>query len=138
MMKMTEAQIMDLLKELCRISLWQSFFIKSGVPRIDISYRKQDGTTGLAHWYENRISVGIGDDCDLAELEETLLHELAHLYNGPEHQNHGIRWRRIMRAACLERWGVWSNKRIRQDLDTDLAEKIRIKLSVKNKKAKIR
>ena len=135
-MKMTDRQIQDLLKKLCRINLWQSFFIDRGVPDIEVKDRGSPGTTGLAHWYEHKISVGIGSDCDLAELEETLLHELAHLYNGPEHQNHGIRWRRIVRAACLERWNVWSNKRICQDLDTELASRIREKLSVKNEKAK--
>lgn len=138
MKTMTRGQIQTLLEELCCISLWQSFFIERGVPGLEVTHRGKDGTTGLAHWYEHKISVGIGDDCDLAELEETLLHELAHLYNGPEHRNHGFRWRRIIRAACLERWNVWSNKRIREDLDLDLAAKIRHKLSVKNEKAKMR
>jgi hypothetical protein len=139
--KTTDALDVDmqaLLKELCRIKLWRSFFRERGIPAMEVTYRDDAGTTGLAHWGDHRVCVGVGNDCDLAELEETILHELAHLYNGSEPANHGIKWRRIIRAACLERWNVWSNRRIRQDLDLDLAARIREKLSVKNYKPKTR
>lgn len=115
------------VKELCGLKCWGNFFRSSskGRPHVYVFRRNADGTTGLALCDQHRMVIGLGDDCDLAELDETILHELAHLYHGEVDRAHNEKWRRILRAAALELWGVWSVKRVAGDLDLDLAAKIR-------------
>ena len=116
------------VKKICKLKYWRNVFSSKGIPKVYVYNRASEGTTGLALDSEWRIVIGIGTDCDAAELEETILHELAHLSCDCEIV-HGEKWRNVLRAAALEAWGVWSAKRIREELDLDLAAKIRDKMN---------
>lgn len=113
------------LAELMAIPLWSNVFDQSGPASMSVrrSTAYPDRVTGSARDWEWSFSITIGVNASYPEVEETMLHELAHLVAGC-HDGHGKFWRTVFRGAVAEVWGVQISGRSSGALDLSAEESI--------------
>lgn len=70
--------------------------------------RKPSSVYGRAWWHENRISVSTWPGQSLHDLQETLLHELVHIYTRTDEvgKAHGDKFFETMDKAFMEAYGL--------------------------------
>lgn len=106
----------DLRDEVARLRRLRAFGGAGGrlarrPPTFHVRHAKTEPRSTLAGAWPStwRFQVTIYPGVDLADLRESLVHELAHLYVGGDRSDrnrwHGDRWRRTMRAAFREAYG---------------------------------
>lgn len=101
----------DLREEVARLARLRTFGGSKGhlarrVPELTVTRRKQSTRTqrGSALYGEHRIRVALWPGIPLADVRETLVHELAHLHVGPG-EGHGDLFKDTMRRAWREAYG---------------------------------
>jgi len=80
------------------------------LPTLTVQRRTSRPTSryGCAEYGARRIIIAAWAGFDAADVRETLLHELVHLFVGPRrpHRPHGTRFRSVFRIAMEEAYGV--------------------------------
>lgn len=93
-------------KNMINIRSWRGYFSKTGLPDITIRRsNKKTYTTGAAWPTENRYCITLSKNCDIANVESIMLHELAHLVDdSPAH--HSKSWKDIYNEAVYSRYNI--------------------------------
>lgn len=76
-----------------------------GTVRLEVAHRMELGTRGTARPRQRRLRVAAGPDVTPERVLEVLVHEMCHLAV-PHDVQHGERFRRVFKRACLELWGI--------------------------------
>jgi len=76
-----------------------------GKIRLEVGHRTSNGTCGRAWTTQRRIRIAAGLDATPERVLELLVHEMCHLAVPPR-EGHSERFRRTLRRACKELWGI--------------------------------
>lgn len=95
------------LAEIMANPFWSNIFDQTGPAAMSVRWSTAypDRVTGSARDWEWSFSMTIGVNARYPEVEETMIHELAHLVAGC-HEGHSEFWRKIFKGAVSEIWGV--------------------------------
>lgn len=72
---------------------------------LQVVHRLERGTRGTAYMRERRIRIAAGPQATPERVLEVLVHEMVHLVC-PLREQHGERFRRVFKRACLELWDI--------------------------------